>query len=370
MKGIDGYMTITLDIEKWKIAQQAASAKTHAIIINMGQKQRFLIGSHVKFRLKKSLASVGRVDLAERTLLTPSVHSIHAARLAYRLTAQWEKIREKNIRAWLSIPADLRHGTEPVSDSTLADNHLRFMTLIDSVTVVDSHHALQAATRMKVELTSVIEKTTGIWFLGAIEVEVISLDMMRRLSDTKSLTGSETRKLDVCETLVKDLDGTLYSNDSSLILVHIHGLVTAKFDSSFERLRKNLLQNQRWSIAPRQIEIKKLSTEYFGKAKSTIQNLKHIARYITKGGNDWYANKAYLRYKIGFGNDDSEFMTEEKWIAKNWRNDQLLRKEHKEEGITDMLSMTVHEIAQLAICIDSLMALSPLRNGYLVRAGK
>ena len=120
----------------------------------------------------------------------------------------------------------------------------------------------------------------------------------------------------------------------------------------------------------RQLEIKKLSKEYFGKAKSSIQNIKHIARYITKGGNDWYANKAYLRYKIGFGNDDSTFMTEEIWIAKNWRSDLLLRQEHKEEGITNMLSLTLHEIAQLAICIDSLMVLSPMCNGYLVRAGK
>lgn len=361
---------MSINFLELKQEQKAASEKTLAAIKKIRQEYRFLIGSHVRLRLKKSLVSMGRQDLVDRTLLTPSVHSIHSERLATRFIAQWDKIREANNRAWLSIPAELRSGTPPISDEHLADKHLRFMTLIDSVTPVDAQYALEAATLMKRELTSVIEQTKDIWFLGAIEVEVISLELMRKLSATDTLTGSETRKLDVCEILAKDLDGTLYSNESSLMLVHIHGLVTAKFDSSFERLRKNLLQNPRWLKGKRQIEIKKLSKEYFGIAKSTIQNLKHISRYITKGGNDWYADKAYLRYKIGFNNDESTLMTLEEWDAKNWRKIDFLRQEHLEEGITDMLSLTVYEIAQLAICIDSLMALSPLRNGYLVRVGK
>jgi hypothetical protein len=100
------------------------------------------------------------------------------------------------------------------------------------------------------------------------------------------------------------------------------------------------------------------------------KNLTHIATYITKGGNDWYANKAYLRYKIGFENDDAQVNDEATWVAKNWRRSEMLRQEHSEEGIVDLLSMTADEVLQLTVVIDGLMSLNRTRSGYLVSAGK
>ena len=93
-----------------------------------------------------------------------------------------------------------------------------------------------------------------------------------------------------------------------------------------------------WSV--RTIEVKKLSTSFGNKSKSTEQNLKYISTYITKGGNDWYSNKAYLRYKVGFELDDSEVVDEQTWVLKNWSRNELLKKEHSEDGIEDVLSMT------------------------------
>jgi hypothetical protein len=59
------------------------------------------------------------------------------------------------------------------------------------------------------------------------------------------------------------------------------------------------------------------------------------------------ANKAYLRYKIGFENDDELVNDEATWVAKNWRRSELLKQEHSEDGITDILSLTVQEVVNL-----------------------
>ena len=112
-----------------------------------------------------------------------------------------------------------------------------------------------------------------------------------------------------------------------------------------------------------------MSTSFGNKSKSTEQNLKHISTYITKGGNDWCSNKAYLRYKVGFELDDSEVVDEQTWVLKNWRRNELLKKEHSEDGIEDVLSMTPEEVVELTLFIDGLMSLNRTRTGYLISTG-
>jgi len=96
-----------------------------------------------------------------------------------------------------------------------------------------------------------------------------------------------------------------------------------------------------WPQAPCQIELKRLGEEFGGEPKSTENNLKYIARYITKRGNDWNGGKAYLRYKTRFNNDMG--LNEDERTAFNWRRNEILRQKHMEEGITDILSLTPHE---------------------------
>jgi hypothetical protein len=48
----------------------------------------------------------------------------------------------------------------------------------------------------------------------------------------------------------------------------------------------------------------------------------------------------------------------------------MLRQEHSEDGIVDLLSMTAEEVLQLTLVVDGLMGLSRTRSGYLVSAGK
>jgi hypothetical protein len=351
---------------EWLKADRKATMKA---LLGESLKSRFLIGSHNAIKLKKSLATVCRLDLADRTLLTPSVHKIHADRLNDKFQSRWAKIREKARSAWSKLPKEIRELTVKPTDSEIASNHIRFLTLVDSVTPLNVNDAVRASIKLREKLITTAKASPGISCLGAIEVEVVSMALMREFRRLDKTTDSEWRKLDVCETLAESLKKTLFKNDEVLFLIHFHGVVTAKNSKQFELFSERLKKVKVWSLAPRQIELKKLSSQFGGKAKSVEQNLRHIATYITKGGNDWMANKAYLRYKIGFENDDELVNDEATWIAKNWRRSKLLQKEHSEDGLTDILSLNVQEIVQLALVIDRLMGLNRTRTGYLISTG-
>lgn len=319
-------------------------------------KRRFLLNSRNSKRLANSLGMFGRADLNERTLLSEGVHKDHAARLDKRLQRCWLKIRAKQKKR---LPLFSEHELS----HKIAGSHLRFLTLVDTLTAVNSRQAISAAVKLKADLSKVASSTKGLSVLGAIEIEVVSMKMMRKVGTSSTQFPSEKRKLDVCEILESKLP--VKSRDQeSYFLIHFHGVIFANDAQLFDGFSSALRKVRRWSLAPRQIELKKLSEEYAGKAKSVENNLSHIATYITKGGNDWYAKKAYLRYKIGFEADNAS--TEEEWIAMNWRRCSELRAEHIEEGLEDILSLTPHEIHQLAVAIDGLMALSRNRTGYLI----
>ena len=156
------------------------------------------------------------------------------------------------------------------------------------------------------------------------------------------------------------------SDLSSFFLVHFHGIVVANSDNRFDSFRQVLNKNRLWNKEPRQIQLKPLSENFGGQSKSADKSLKDIARYITKGGNDWIGNKAYLRYKLAF--DNEHFESEDEWIQKNWRRNETLKQEHREEGIEDAFSMTADEIGALARVIDGMMATKRDRTGYMVYA--
>lgn len=350
-------------------ALKQKSAHSLALIRNELLKYRFLLNAHNSKKLAKSLAHTDQQHLSDTTLLSPKTHKIHAEKLATRYKTHWAKLKKNALKNWQEIPSDLRHGTPNPSDFQIASQHLRFFTLVDSVSLIDANAALRAAARMKAELVEAIANRSGVWCLGSVEAEIISISMMRKIALKTDGTDSERRKLDVCEKLALELEDTLFADEESLFLVHFHGLLSAKRESDFQKLRSVLNTNPRWSKAGRQIEIKKLSEEFQGKPKSVEKNLEHIATYITKGGNDWYAGKAYLRYKIHFNLPDDQVSDETTWIAKNWRTNEVLRAEHKEDGITDVLSLNVTEIAELANFIDKMMQINKTRTGYLIQAG-
>jgi len=362
-------MTSSESANDWKAKQRAESALTMERIRLDRQSHRFLLNSHNSVKLRKSLSTVGMLRLADVTLLTPQIHKKHADALADKLIKQWRKVRDISRERWAAIPLKLRRGMT-LSDSDIAASQIRFFTLVDSVTVVDAASALLAANKLKANIEECVANTRGLWCLGGIEAEVISLKKMREIKQKDTTTKSEARKLDVCEILAQELEQSVYKADESFMLIHFHGVLSAKNVDQFSAFEAELKSRKEWCLGKRQIEIKKLSEHFAGKPKTTEQNLAHIAKYITKGGNDWYAGKAYLRYKIHFEVDDANVTDEETWVAKNWRRDQLLQQEHKLDGIEDAMSMTVNEIAELTIFIDGFMATNRTRTGYLVAAGR
>jgi hypothetical protein len=171
------------------------------------------------------------------------------------------------------------------------------------------------------------------------------------------------RKLDVCETLLKQLP-LIQRNLPCYLLIHFHGVVSAKSASRFEQFRTNLKNNKRWSQAPRQIELKKMTDIYRGSHKSMEHNLTDTADYITKGGNDWKKKRAYFKYKLNF--DENARYDELLPDVKNWRKQGVLRDMHKEEPVEDPSSLTIGEISLLAQIIDGMMSLDKSRTGYLL----
>ena len=312
---------------------------------------KFLLGSHNSKKLNWALALTNNLHLNDCTLLTEGIHKIHTNRL-----------RDRYVKRYISIKNKVASFNKQHS-SEIAFNRFRFLTVVDCVEVINHSKAIDAIQTFRNNLTETINQSVGIWCLGAIEVEVISIEMMRLLA--MHSTDSEKRKLDVCETLLKSLSKR-DQNLSSFFLIHFHGVVTGTKESRFIKFSENLHKNKKWKRAPRQIELKSLSRRYQGNAKAIERSLNDIARYITKGGNDWYGEKAYLRYKLGFDNEDIQ--TEDSWVNKNWRKNEILRKEHKEEGIEDMLSMNPYEISTLAQVIDTMMKSKRDLTGYLLLA--
>ena len=304
---------------------------------------RFIIQSHNKVKLEKSLSLTNDSYLVDKTLLTPSIHKVHSKSLFERY---------------------IKHSN--------TDKHkkYKFLTLLDSVEILDEKRILNSIEQMKYELHKVISESKAIWCLGSIEVEIVSIKTMKEIRERDKLDESEHRKLHVLEILSKRLRKKKERESHSLALIHFHGIVTSSNDFYLDKFNFNLKQIKKWNRAQRQIELKNLSKNFNGSHKSLKENLKHISTYITKGGNDWYANKSYLRYKIGF--DNETFDSEDSWIKKNWRRNKILKQEQKEEGIEDVLSMNRLEISLLANVIYKLMCLRKDKKGYLIfgKSGK
>lgn len=329
---------------------------------------KHVIGSHNKNRLTKALAAGLRLDLVDRTLLSSKIHKDHSSRLTRRYLSRWEKLQAKAITDWKKVKG-ITKSKKP-SDAEIAAQHFRFLTVVDSVCPLSSSEAITLVKKLKADLQTIVTSCPGVWCLGVIEVEVVEIDLMRKIKVTDKTTETESRKLDVCDVLSKDLSKTLFADETALFLIHSHCLVAAHTSAQLESFEKKTRAVKRWKRASRQVEIKKLSESFAGKPKSVERNLSDIASYITKGGNDWFGGKAYLRYKVGFENYSEDVTDEAMWEAMNWRRNKLLQQEHKAEGLIDILSLTNQQILELAILIDKMMGLNRTRTGYLVSAGR
>ena len=205
---------------------------------------------------------------------------------------------------------------------------------------------------MLARLESVCNEVRAIEVIGAVEIEIINLAQMRRLASE----SDEARKLHVCADLLPTKEQSLFAQGTdSFALVHFHGVVDLGNNATEKGELLNIAAKGQWQKRY-QNELK-----HFHAAKSTTRNLKNIAKYLVKGGNET------LIYKIGFGHDKTETLER-----------QMLKAGKKSlgedfEGFVSEISLSMQEIKTLGLAYHEMMTMTGSKshmNGYLFRYGQ
>jgi len=234
----------------------------------------------------------------------------------------------------------------------LALTRLRLLTVLNSIVPLNQRAVIRSVERMERVLERVF-KEAGARLLGAVEVEIVNLSLLRKIG---SLSEDETRKLNVLESIsASDAEnGSKIPGAQEVgVLVQFHGIVDLGVRNSLlreDQLRKGTKKITAWQRSPYQVEIKRLF-----KDRSVEQNLQDIASYITKGGSD------RLRYNAGFGRDLAEDLDAKIWRTGTGRTDE------GGDTVADERGLTIGEIKFLDDIWNALMARKLNKRGYLVR---
>lgn len=284
---------------------------------------RFNIG---KWRKKKLLCLD---ELKGKTLLTKSIAKQHAIRLEKQFLGRWEEFTKEEMI-----------------------ERLRFWTVLSDVVPLNVDHAVVSTEEMFQRLKCTCDSIRGIEAIGVAEIEVVNVEKMKSMASD----DDEARKLNVISNM---LAAKGQSTDSSVAksyaLVHFHGIVDVGAGGEV-RAQKIRDECERYWKESYQVEVKRLYSN-----KTLNKNLKDIAAYLTKGGNE------SLIYKIGFGYDEEEKINRQ--LVKSGRA--TMEKDYA--GFENELSLNVAEIKFLGATIHRLMMRTGsknLQNGYLFKGGK
>lgn len=227
-----------------------------------------------------------------------------------------------------------------------AYDRLRFLTVLHSVAGLEKRSVGRSVKRLETSLSRIIE-SSGVWMLGAVEVEIVNFGLLKRKS---VLFDDEARKLNVLERLRESVP-TVGSKQDSAVLVHLHGIVDLGNSTLNEdQLRSRFAKVTAWQRSPYQVELKRLFEK-----RTVRQNLRDIASYLTKGGND------QLRYNAGFGRDLDDDIDAKIWRAGTGRADQ------GGETVLDERGLTLVEIGFLDEIWRDLMDRKTNQRGYLLK---
>ena len=316
---------------------------------------RLAVGVNQEKALNQCLVSSGNSHLQGRTLLAKDVRKIHSALMVERL-----------LNLANSVTGEKKTGG--LSKSRSADealrNRLQFVTVLHEVCPLELNAVAESAEQLIAKIDnfaqSLKQQRLGCSFVGAIEIEIVSMRMMREAhqhDDLDDLTSGR-RKFKVLDSMLGRSRSLRIA--PTVALVHCHGIIdlgTCSYDDACTRLR------QIWKKSY-QVEVKNLSEQYRGKKKSVALNLKHIAGYITKGANDKIQDGISLHYKLSF---DKDMESIEDQMIKDWRKVDSIRAERINDGLSHSKSMTKAEISFHAEAIDMLMGLKRNRMGYVIK---
>jgi hypothetical protein len=315
---------------------------------------RMTIGRNQEKSLDKCLVLAGKRNLVGKTLLARSIRQKHGEFMVNRLLGLAEKITQ-------SAPQDIS-GCR--TSDELARARLQFVTVLHEVCPLDLGVVRDSAIRLTKgfnDVASLLKRRRfGCSFIGAIEVEIVSMKMMRdaHQGDDEIVAGAGRRKLKVLDSMLGR--SRKLRSSSTVALIHCHGVIDLG-RCSYDEFRDGL---QKMWTKPYQVEVKNLSEQYRGKKKSVTANLKDIAGYITKGANDRIQDGISLHYKLSF---DKDMESIEDQMIRDWRKvGSVIRAEALSEGLEHPKSLTMAEIAFHAEAIDLLMGLKRNRMGYVI----
>jgi len=306
------------------------------------------LGAQSRATLRTALRLGGRRDLDGVTLLERSIHKAHTGHVETGLTR-------------LAKRAIGRRRLNEDERERLVRRNVRFVTVLYTAELLEVDPVLEQCQRLKVLLESAF-RSSAKGSIGAIEVEVVNTDF-----DGDQFHGlrSVSATVDKIATL-NDLTPVWAKGSKRLALVHYHGVVLLeKPDEIGVKTVRDELSKVGLCSVLRQTEISAL-TEVFGERRKTLaDNLFHIARYITKGGNKLVSGRITFEYKSSF--KQSELAREKEIVSAHRKLGSETHREKFEEGLENPLAMSYHEVLFQAAVVDRLMSLTKDRRGYLIK---
>lgn len=316
---------------------KASRSDAHQSIINAALEQKPSKGAHARKVVSRALAIAGLSYLDGQTLIDDNIRRIHVEDMKQRIHALFNGAT-KNIKNADAVEKRARE-------------RLRFVTVIHSVDALNVDCTIAHAKTLKQEMTAMLQQLK-LASVGVVEFEVVSAELMG-LTQTDRVDSFQRKK-----KVIADLTPPVYQSGASLCMVHYHGVVDLGNNPNEEHLRRTLKQNQHWGRTGYQVEVKQLSEHWGGTHKSVQENLDHIAAYITKGGNKFKDGQVYMEYKLTFDQGDLDYEAE---LIAGWKKYPELKREQKEKGLENPLSMTYADIAFAVDAIDQLMQV-----GYVI----
>jgi Fe-S cluster biosynthesis and repair protein YggX len=333
-------------------------------------KYRLLPNEHNKKLIRRVLKLAHKEYLIDKTLLSNEVWSKHQEmmldrfnKVISRIDNQLTKTVSKASNSKYSSSVNIKFNRKEIISS-----RVRFMTLLHEVVPVDQDEVIASVERLEKQIRhAFVGHLPSVRVVGAIELEFVNLEIMRKATFEHEGKHSGERKRDTLDSMLKPI----HRNVNHVVLVHLHAIidlgpnhsVEAEDRNSRKRKRstlhsgdhKTLVENRIKSYAlwanAHQLQIKTLSESFNGRKKTLEQNLKHIAAYITKGANLLVAGKRYHRYKMSFDQDDLG-LNEDLWFV--------------QEGTEDTRNMPFSEIVVCAELLDKLMSKRRTRDGYVL----
>lgn len=304
-----------------RMRKKSASGETLPLYRSLMDGSRFGVGAHKKTKLRIAGAS------ESGSLLHECVSSAHAAVMSGELVKKAKKL------------------------GGAAEHRLKFVTLLEAVVEPTVEAVAQAVADLEASYKTIFDDG-GFWSRGAIELEMVNLAILRRISEQ---SDNEARKLNVLTDLQSKIEfaGLMIPRPQteSLILVHSHTVVDLGPDpvEGKRRLENRMKRYGRWTAVPYQHRIDSLF-----KNRKTASNLERIAAYVTKGGNE------NLRYNAGFGRDLAEDVE-----AKILKRGRTKGSDH-DELVEDERGLTIAEVRQLDLLYVWLMNRRKDKRGYVL----